>query len=525
MKSTKAIVRILAVIMTVAMCASFLGCVSSYRANPVVAKVGGVKLDLSQYLSLYNNTDTNSNIYYMYLQYGLIDAEQYAKYILEDLVNYGVQLDQVNVQKITLDEEEEAKLQKDIDDQIAQSLASNYSSKIDSSITDETEKYNAAMELLKADLKKNGSTFEQYRKDIETTLRNSALITKLHDVTVKDVATTVDDVKKYFEDNATAGDVSSFNSAFTKFITKTSDSLPLCIPHPERAVEDDPETADKDESKAADPYGEIFSVQHLLMKFATAAGKDVTDLAEYAEQDKSLSVKMKAFEETLSSLTTAQFLEKCYDKDYCDDPGMLEKAYQYFGYMMQKSIIDSYYDGFGYAAMKLKFGESWEPEKTEDESSETEEKTYSVNYYTLADGAKVAKVFTTSGAHYIIVNPNDCFGMYNEEGYLMVPVYENDSVVTDGEGIVTLNGHMTQAQFDAEAKILENVAAVSSTTTEEKEETEEQETVTPKALYDFCSDAKLSAMQSDVFTEAFKQWKDNTKIVTKNNLLKAFYKG
>ena len=50
MKSTKAIVRILAVIMTVAMCASFLGCVSSYRANPVVAKVGGVKLDLSQYL-------------------------------------------------------------------------------------------------------------------------------------------------------------------------------------------------------------------------------------------------------------------------------------------------------------------------------------------------------------------------------------------------------------------------------------------------------------------------------------------
>lgn len=522
MKSTKAIVRILAIVIVAAMSAGLFGCVSSYRSNPVVAKVGSVKLDLSQYLSLYNNTDTSSNMYYAYMQYGLINAEQYAKYILDDLVNYGVQLDQIKVQGITLDAEEEAKVLSDTEAEIKNYLETNYASKIDSSITDETAKYEAELELLKADLADNKTTFEEYRSGVEESIRNSALLTKLRDVSIKDVTVDNEQIKAFYTDNtASAPDVSSFKNTFTSFMTAASNAIPLRMPHPERAVEDDPETEDKDESKAADPYGEIFSVQHLLFKFKTAAGSTVTDLAAYAAEDKELSVKMSTFEETLSGLTREQFLEKCFDADFCDDPGMQHDAYKYFGYMMQESILSTYYDGFGYAAMKLYFGDEWEPEAEGDGENKTEPKTYDVTYFTLSDSTKIAKVFTTSGVHYIIINANDCFGMYDEDGYLMVPVYENDEIKTDADGIETLNGHMTQAQLDAVNKILLNVKGAPS-----DEETEEDaETVTIKALYDYCHDSKLSTAQSEKYNEVFKTWKENTKIVTKDNLIKAFYKG
>lgn len=525
MKSTKAIVRILAVIIVVAMSAGLFGCVSSYRSNPIIAKVGSVKLDLAQYLSLYNNTDANSNIYYMYMQYGLINAEQYANYILDDLVNYGVQLDQIKVQGITLDDEEEAKVQSDADSQIKSYLESTYASKIDSSIKEDDAKYEAELELLKADLATNNTTFEEYRDNVVDNLRNTALIAKLREVNVKDVTVNNDDVKKYFEENTeSAPDVTSFKNAFTSFITAASNAIPLRMPHPELPVEDDPETEDKDESKPANKYGEIFSVQHLLFKFKNAAGKDVTDLAAYAEEDKELSVKMSTFEETISSLTPEQFLAKCFDKDFCDDPGMQQDAYKYFGYMMQESILSSYYEGFGYAAMKLMFGDEWEPEAEGEGENKTEPKTYDVTYFTLADGAtKVAKVFTTSGVHYIILNTNDCFGMYDNDGYLMVPVYEDDQVKTEGANIVTMNGTMTQQKLDEINAILANVKAADHD--DEDEDEHEHEAVTAKSLYDYCYEAKLSSAQSEKYNEVFKTWRDNTDIVTKKNLLKAFYKG
>ena len=546
MKLNKTIVRILAVVMTVAMCASLFGCVSSYRNNPVVAKVGDVKLDLNQYLTLYNNTDSN-NMYYTYLQYGIIDRAQYAQYILDDLVNYGVQLNQVGVQNITLDEAEEEELKSKVDDQIKSYLDTNYASKIDSAITDAAEKYNAELELLKKDLTDNGNSFENYRKNVEDSIRNTMLISKLHDVNVADVTVSNDDVKTYFKDNAkTDVTPTNFNTAFSNFVTAQSENAPLYMPHPERAVEDDPETTDVVETMPANPYGEFFSVQHDLMKFKTEAGDGVTDLAAYAADDADLVKRMEDLEAELPNMTTQQFFEKCHNSETCDDPGMLRPANQYFGYMMQESLIDSYFKGFGYAAMKLKFGEEWEPkadtETKTDESSEStpaEPEKYDVQYFTLSDGAKVAKVFTTSGVHYIIINPNDCFSMYDDDGYLMVPLYDGDQLVTDAEGIVTANGgHMTQEQLDAVNEILTNVsdkAKVEEDNTEDNtddtaaddkkdddEEAEEPKIVTLKSIYDACREAKLTAMQSEAFTAKFNEWKENTKIVTHKNLLKSF---
>ncbi|MBO4563343.1 MAG: hypothetical protein J5772_07010 [Clostridia bacterium] len=535
MKLNKVIVRIIAVIMIAAMSAGLIGCVSSYNNNPTVAKVGNQKLGLEQYLSLYNNTDTSSNIYYMYLQYGVISRAQYAKYMLEELVNYGVQLDQVEKQNITLSEEEEAKLQQDVEDTIKEQVEKNYLSKVDASITDEAAKLEAAYELLKQDIKDNGLKYENYRANIEKNLRTSALIDKLREVNIADVTINNDDVKKYYEDNANADTtVSAFRTAFTSFMTASSASAPLYIPHPERAVEDDPETADVDETKEADPYGEMFSVLHMLLKFSTEAGSDVTDLAEFADKDEEFKTKMEEFEATIESLTTEQFLEKCYDKDICGDPGMQQTAYKYFGYMMQKSLLDTYYKGFGYTAMKLKFGDEWEPEvNTATQTADTEPETYDITYFTLADGAKVAKVYTTSGAHYIILNPNDCFGMYDDDGYLMIPLYEGDNLVTDGEGIVTANGHMTQAQFDAINKILENVVDPNTEKdpdeenkeTDDTEDTEETEPMTLKTLYEYLYSSKLTSMQNETYTQKFNEWKENTKIVRYENVIKTFGQG
>ena len=533
MKTSKAITRFLAIVMLVAMSAGLVGCVSSYNTNPIIAKVGSVDVDLNRFYSLYNNTDTNTNPYYAYMQYGAITREQYAKYILEDAVNYGLQLDQVKVQNITLDESEEAEVQQKADDNIKEYAVSTYGNDVDASITEEQAKADAAIELLKKELTDNGSNYEEYRKGIVEGLRNNALIEKLRKLNVGEITVTDDDMKKYFEDNSAAVTVASFKSAFDNFTSASSKAIPLSIPHPENAVEDDPETADVDEAKEANPYGSIFSVQHLLMKFETeATDEDANDLVAYAKKDEELTKKMEELEAQFPEMKAEDFLAKCFDKDVCEDPGMLRESVQFFGYMMQEELISSYYDGFGYAAMKLNFGEGWEPKTEGTETSTVEEsKDYHVEFFTLADSTKIAKVFSKAGVHYIIINTNDIFNMYDADGYMMLPLYNGDELVTDSEGIVTANGHMTQAQLDAVNDTLSHVKAAASDSEEndeaaedaEKAEEEEDTVLTMKEIFEYFKEAKRASIESEKYAEKFTEWKDKTKISIYEHILTPFY--
>ena len=538
MKSTKTLVRVIAVVMMLVLSAGILGCANSYNTNPIVAKVGGVKLDFNRFYTLYTNTDSSTNPYYSYMQYGAITREQYADYIIDQLVAYGVQLDQVNIQNITLDSEEEAKLQQDVEDYIKESAISNYSSEIDSAITDEAKKAEACMEKLYEALANNNRKYDDYRKDIENSLRESALIEKLRKVNIGEVTVTNDDLKAYVEEKSTVPDVANFMSAWQSFVARNTEAAPLVMPHPEKGVEDDPETTDKDETVEADPNNAFFTVQHLLMKFSTeASGDDANDLPAYAEKDQNLIAKMTSFESGIAELTTEQFLEKCHDKEMCDDPGMLHPAYQYFGYIMQTELISQYYEGFGIAAMKLKYGHDWEePEKNDATTTaeDAEKKPVEIEYFTLADGAEVAKVYTKAGIHYIIVNPNDCFSMYDDDGYLMFPLYDGDELVTDSEGIVTVKGHMTQEQLDAMNAIYANVQVDDTSDDESAEnakdidvdtEEEEVEPVTAKSIYDYFSATKKSLVESDIYTEKFNAWKENTKVTVYRNIIKPFIKG
>lgn len=541
MKSKKTIVRVLAAIMVLALAAGLAGCMSSYNNNPIVAKVGNVKLDFNRFYTLYSNTDSNTNPYYSYMQYGAMSREQYADYIIDQLVAYGLQLDQVSIQNITLDEEEEAKLLEDVEEQIKTNAVNTYGSEIDASITDEAAKADAAIEKLKETLKANGSSFEQYKKDVEKSLRESALIEKLRKVNIGEVTVSNDDVKSYFDEKATSVSVTSFRNSFQNFVSRANDAAPLFMPHPERAVEDDPETEDKDETVEADETNAFFSVQHLLMKFANeAAGEDAKDLAAYADKDQNLHARIEEFERRIPELTKEQFLEMCHDKEQCDDPGMQHPANMYFGYLMQTELIDSYYAGFGYACMKLRYGEDWEPKKEEPADAEatqapdeTEDEGYDVEFFTLADGTKIAKVFTTYGAHYIIINDNDCFGMFDDDGYLMVPLYDGDELVKDDEGIVTAKGHMTQEQFDAMNAILENVKANVADVDEDSkvkdpdalEDDEEEVVVDCKFIYDFISNAKKTDVENEIYKGKLDEWKENTKISVYRNIIKPFIKG
>lgn len=547
MKSTKTLVRVLAIVMALVLSASLFGCVNSYNTNPIVAKVGGVKLDFNRFYTLYTNSDSSTNPYYSYMQYGAMSKEDYADAIIEQLVAYGVQLDQVNVQNITLDEEEEAKLQQDVEDYIKDAAVSSYSKDLDASITDEAAKAEACIAKLKEELANNNRKYEDYRKDIENSLRESALVQKLRDVNIGEVTVTNDDVKAYIEENTDEkATVSTFRSAWQSFVARNTDGAPLFMPHPERAVEDDPETADKDETVEADDANAFFTVQHLLMKFTTeASGDDAKDLPAYAEKDQNLKAKMESFEGEIGSLTAEQFLEKCHDKELCDDPGMLHPAYQYFGYLMQTQLIDSYYEGFGLAAMKLMYGHDWEAPKKDNDTTSTvatedpnaEDDSADIEYFTLADGTEIAKVFTNAGVHYIIVNPNDCFAMYDEDGFLMQPLYDGDELVTDSEGIVTVKGHMTQEQLDAMNAVYANVqvdntadeeeddSKVKDPTDTEDNEDEPVEPLTAKTVYEFYKNAKKTAVENEIYSNKFTEWKDNTKVTVYRNIIKPFIKG
>ena len=72
--------------------------------------------------------------------------------------------------------------------------------------------------------------------------------------------------------------------------------------------------------------------------------------------------------------------------------------------------------------MKLYKGEDWEPAVDEDEDkddkdsdadSEEEPKTYDITYYELTDGKKIARVETTNGVHFIVINETLTPGQIN----------------------------------------------------------------------------------------------------------------
>lgn len=523
MKLKKTLLRAAAALLISLMAFGLVGC--SYKDNPLVAKVGGEKIYMNEYYSAFQSYASQSS--------GM-NAEQYANFVLDQVILKAVQRDQLNVQNITLTEEDEAKVQEDVDNYIKEYVEQNYLSKVDEKITDENERYNEAFKLfVESEVKEAGTDFDTLRAGLVDTYRQNARAQKLYDKTVEGVSVTVDSVRSYiFNQINKQITAKAFKTGWDNFIKTTNKTLPLFMPHPENAIEDDPDT-EADEHVDADPTKAFFAVERILIKFAAApTDEEAKDLTAFAEKDKDFGVKVNSLDEAIPTLTLEQFLERAYSSDTNDDPEMKDPYRQYFGYLMQQDVISDYDDGFGYAAMKLMFGEEWQSEKDKKNASNTSADDpaangpeYEVTMMDLADGNKVAKVLSDVGMIYVVLHNTDYLGkVYAEDGNVKLPVYDGDNPVAGENGFTTVSGGtVTEAEINEINEIFANIKLAPS---DEGEKTDEEaEPVTIKSVFDYYQKNKLNAEQSMYYQNMLTEWKNNTKIKVKKNIIKSFYQG
>ncbi len=386
--------RLVAIFALAAMLLSVCAC-SATNDNPVIAKTGKVKLDFNVYKNFY----TISQNYYLYSQYKLYTAEQYRDMILDQVIAYGVCLDQCRIQGITLNAEEETKLDEDVQKSIDDQLAA-YASKVDPSITDKDAIRDAEMKLLVAQIKQNGLTYDAYVAEIESSLRNNMLLDKLRDSVYAEVSIEDSDVRKYYdehleEDKKAYTDeekrISSFYTAWSSFVSG-SGHIPFYNPK------------------------DLFTVNHLLIKYDKDT--DSKDPSVTPSFSKAVQVNIDLIEEQLTSgIDMEKFVELL--KEHGEDPGMEnEDGYFKYGYLIHEELVEKYEEGFGYAAMKL-FDENWEPPKEDEDKDKDDDKDTDaadddkdkdeteppeLTYFELTDGTKIVRVATDLGYHYMYIN-------------------------------------------------------------------------------------------------------------------------
>lgn len=337
--------KLIALLVAVLMICSALAC-SAVDSNPTIGKVGKVKLDLNMYYSRYQN-------YAQYLSYGVSGATIAAQ-IKNELIVYGVALDKcykLGFDKFT--DEEIAEIDAQLDESI-KSVLEGYKDKIDKSITDPTEIYNAEMKLFKAELKKNGMSYKAYVKSIRNSLEENYMLDKLRAYSDAEITITDDDIDAFIQEQSITDmenyqdpeKILDFYSAYTGY-QQGSGMIPLYNPE------------------------NIFFVKHLLVKYSStkedaavptggAQGKNgVWDLEGFEKITEVMNY-LKSEEATLEG-----FEELIAEKG--EDEGMKQDGFKDTGYIMNENFISKYSDGFGYAAMKLYFGRDWEPAEEEEE--------------------------------------------------------------------------------------------------------------------------------------------------------------
>ena len=402
----KKLVKICALAMAALMLMGVCACTATDN-NPGIGRVGKVRFKLSDYMSFYQQ-------YQSYASY-ITDLNGVIK---NQLINYGVTLNHCYEEGITLDETEEAELKAKVDETIDSAIKSMTA---DSSLTDETEIYNAKLNVFLEQLKAAGyKSLDAYRKVVEDDNRKSMLITKLQDKVKAEVEFGNDQIQEYFDKNKDTDkekyedDPSAFSDAYNKFISDQG-VMPLYIP------------------------ADMFTVKHCLIQYENQDKVSDTVPGEFNDE---LNKKIQDIRDALEDGITLEDFIKDYveNKDYNNDTVLIPKeaeegedaepvtqsGYIVHGYIMNEKLINKYYDGFGAAACMLYYGEDWTvpaeekdadateaPEATPapDDSDDTEEQSlvdkYSMKFYETTDGHKIAEVKTSvagGGIHFIYVN-------------------------------------------------------------------------------------------------------------------------
>lgn len=438
----KHLFKLTAIIIAALMLASTLAC-SAVNNNPLIGKIGDVKI----YYDMYSSSLSN---YYYYIQQNQMTGETAHSLIKNQLITYGVTLNRVHELDLEnkLTDEDRDEINKRVQEGLDKAI-SGYS--VDESITDEDAIHDAKLEAFRAALKKNGSSYKKYMADLEKDATESYLLEKLRKIEDDTVTLSDEDAYAYFEEQAPKDaesydndHITEFYTAYNKYLTDEG-IIPFYVPDG------------------------IFFVNHLLVKYATAdkktgsgdsattehpeVPKDGRD-GEYGVFDKEDADKIDEVLKALNdSNTTIEDFQKLID-DLGEDEGVQseisegenqrdEGKYHETGYIMHEELLSQYTDGFGYAAMKAHEGQDWEPKKDEDTDdaqddknaddtntdNEEEAKDYKLKYFTIknADGGDmtVVQVETTYGVHFVFDNGNLPSGKITFERTDDDPVWSN----------------------------------------------------------------------------------------------------
>lgn len=308
-----------AILLTMALVLVFsalVGC-SAKVNDPVVGKVGNISIHYSSYYNTYYNN------MYMYSMYGMYDVSTAEKYrIFQDMTFDAIisSLLPVYIAKkngVTLNDEEEAHLQEDLQTQIDNMYAS-YMEEVDAAITDETARRAEAEKLLKADLKAAGITYNAYVKQIEGNLRDQAIKTKFVDSLMAEVTVTDADVQAYYDEKLAyyqeryETDPANYYTDYSSFISNGG-LEPLVVPE-----------------------GYAYYKHILVLDPEEGVEKDVD--AIIAE----IYAKLEAGED-FDTLVA----------EYGEDTGMQSEPYKTTGYLLSEGTASKYYPEFSAAALAL----------------------------------------------------------------------------------------------------------------------------------------------------------------------------
>lgn len=308
------LIRRAAILLAMLLMAAFAaGCSTS--KDPVVLKVGNVKMYLSDFVSTYNS------YYSYYSAFGIYDVSTTEKLhafqdtVMKSLRDTAVCLYMAQQNGLTLTPEEEAECETATDTAMS-SLLNNYKTQVDASITEATEIEAECLKLLKAELRKNGYTFDSYRETVLEDERNSALLNKQRQLIYDEVEVADAEVEEYYN-TTLAADLAAYGEDGAQYLadynsySSGSRIVPLFVP---------------------DGYKRV---THILVETEEIAKEVQEKLAGGADWNELV-------------------------KEYSKDTGMPEE-----GYYVSADTISAYYAGFGEAAVALKkVGDVSEPVTT-----------------------------------------------------------------------------------------------------------------------------------------------------------------
>ena len=337
-----------------------------YDGSTVVMRCGDVELNMYDY-----GQGFYSSQYLQYYMYGMMSSEQYYNMIIDELSTLIYLVSEAKANGMELTESEIVEVDTTIDQHLEQVLKSYADSIEDPDADKEAE----GRKQFEQDLADDGLTFDMFVSLAKNNLRLHKLAEKYYDQIIESVKVSDDEVRSYVDENiesAKSVSVLEFVDQMNAYCESGS-AYPLYVPD------------------------DCFSVNHIYLAFDT----DIDSNGDYVYLTDSRKDDEAAVEAKLPELENFDaFME--YEKEVGEDPGMDEDSpYLKSGYLIHPDLLDSYFEGFVYAAMNLHDG-SWMPSASSDQTTPTSFPVLS--YFSLKDGERVVKVCTESGVHYIIVN-------------------------------------------------------------------------------------------------------------------------